>query len=234
MRAATAAAPRATAPHATAPHAAAPCATDRARLVLELRRSGVTDPKVLSAVEAAPRHMFVPREYAARAWDDTALPIACGQAISQPTVVAWMSAALELDDRMTVLEVGTGSGYQAAVLSRLCRRVYTVERRRPLALAAKARFEALGMGNVTTRIGDGCLGWPGQAPFPRILVTAAAPAPPPALVDQLAMGGVMVMPVGAPDGEQDLVQFRRAPEGLRERRLFGVRFVPLIEGAPAP
>ena len=212
------------------PVAGAADATDKARLILELRRSGVTDPRVLAAMEAAPRDAFVPGEFASRAWDNTALPIDGGQAISQPTVVAWMSAALEVGDRMQVLEVGTGSGYQAAVLSRLCRRVYTIERIRSLARGAQARFAALNLHNVTARVGDGAAGWPELAPFPRIMVTAAAPAPPPALVAQLAPGGVMVMPVGPPDGEQDLVRFRRAGDGLESRRLFGVRFVPLIEG----
>ena len=203
-------------------------ALDRARLILSLRRSGMTDPDVLGALEATPREMFVAEEFAARAHDDTPLPIACGQTVSQPTVVAWMSAALDLDGGVNVLEVGTGSGYHAAVLARLCGRVYTIERHRALARQARERFGALGLHNITTRIGDGTAGWPELAPFPRILVTAAAPAPPPALLDQLAAGGTMVMPVGEPDSEQCLVLFHRTPDGIQETRLFGVRFVPLV------
>ena len=203
-------------------------ALDRARLILSLRRSGMTDPDVLGALESVPREMFVSGEFAARAYDDAPLPIECGQTISQPTVVAWMTSALDLDKGVNALEIGTGSGYHAAVLARLCGRVYTIERHRPLAKLARARFEALGLHNVTPRIGDGTAGWPELAPFQRILVTAAAPAPPPALLDQLAAGGTMIMPVGEPDGEQSLVRIVRTPDGLRETRLFGVRFVPLV------
>lgn len=208
-------------------------ATERARLILSLRRSGVTDANVLSAIETVPRDLFVPPALAGRAWDDRALPIECGQTISQPTVVAWMSAALDLDDRTKILEVGTGSGYQTAILSRLCRRVYTIERHRGLARAAQFRFEALNLHNIVPRIGDGNAGWREQAPFERIMVTAAAPAPPPALVDQLAIGGLMVMPLGPIDGEQSLVRLRRTRDGLHEQRIFDVHFVPLVEGAPA-
>lgn len=203
-------------------------ALDRARLILSLRRSGMTDPEVLRALEATPREMFVAEEFAARAHDDAPLPIACGQTVSQPTVVAWMSAALDLDGGVNVLEIGTGSGYHAAVLARLCGRVYTIERHRALANQARERFGALGLHNITTRIGDGTAGWPELAPFPRILITAAAPAPPPALLDQLAAGGTMIMPVGEPDSEQCLVLFHRTPGGIQETRLFGVRFVPLV------
>lgn len=209
-------------------------ATERARLVLAIRRSGVTDPPILSTIEAVPRENFVPEAFAPRAYEDAPLPIECGQTVSQPSVVAWMTAALELDDRMKVLEVGTGAGYQTAILSRLCRRVYTVERHRKLARGAQARFEALGLCNITGRVGDGSRGWPEQAPFPRILVTAAAAEPPPLLVDQLAVDGVMVMPLGPPDGDQDLVRLRRTLDGLSQHRLFGVRFLPLIEGDLAP
>ena len=205
-------------------------ATEKARLVLAIRRSGVTDPVVLSTLEALPRDAFLPEAVKPRACEDTPLPIECGQTVSQPSVVAWMTAALELDARMKVLEVGTGAGYQTAVLSRLCRRVYTVERHRKLARLAQSRFEALGLYNVTARVGDGCRGWPEQAPFPRILVTAAAAEPPPLLVDQLATDGVMVMPLGPPDGDQDLVCLRRTRDGLSRHRLLGVRFLPLIEG----
>jgi protein-L-isoaspartate(D-aspartate) O-methyltransferase len=203
----------------------------KARLILGLRRSGVTETRVLAAIETVPRELFVAEALAEHAYDDSALPIACGQTISQPTVVAWMTAALEVGERMKVLEVGTGSGYQAAVLAKLCRRVYTIERHRELLKDAEVRFEALNLHNITTRVGDGTRGWPEQAPFDRVIVTAAAAAePPPALLDQLALGGVMVLPLGPPDGEQVLVRVRRDEHGYHRERIFEVRFVPLIEG----
>lgn len=204
----------------------------KARLILSLRQSGITDSRVLSAIESVPREMFVPESLADHAYDDTALPIDCGQTISQPTVVAWMTAALEVGERMKVLEIGTGSGYQAAVLSKLCRRVYTIERHRPLLQQAEQRFQALRLSNITSRTGDGARGWPEQAPFDRIMVTAAAVEPPPALLDQLASGGVMVLPLGDPDGDQNLIRLRRSGQVFHRERIFGVRFVPLIEGEP--
>jgi len=204
----------------------------KARLILSLRQSGITDSRVLSAMESVPREMFVPEGLADHAYDDTALPIDCGQTISQPTVVAWMTAALEVGERMRVLEIGTGSGYQAAVLSKLCRRVYTIERHRALLKQAEQRFQDLRLSNITTRVGDGARGWPEQAPFDRIIVTAAAVEPPPALLDQLAMGGIMVLPLGDPDGDQNLIRLRRDEQIFHRERIFGVRFVPLIEGEP--
>ena len=203
---------------------------NKARLILGLRHAGVTDTGVLSAIEVVPRELFVPDNLADHAYDDNALPIACGQTISQPTVVAWMTAALEIGERMRVLEIGTGSGYQAAILAHLCRRVYTVERHRDLAKEAQQRFQDLNLNNISSRIGDGSLGWPEQAPFERIVVTAAAVAPPPALLDQLALGGIMMLPLGEPDGDQTLVRLRRDEDGFHRERIFGVRFVPLIEG----
>ena len=203
---------------------------NKARLILGLRQAGVTDIGVLSAIEVVPRELFVPDNLADHAYDDNALPIACGQTISQPTVVAWMTAALEIGERMRVLEIGTGSGYQAAILAHLCRRVYTVERHRDLAKEAQQRFQDLNLNNISSRIGDGSLGWPEQAPFERIVVTAAAVAPPPALLDQLALGGIMMLPLGEPDGDQTLVRLRRDEDGFHRERIFGVRFVPLIEG----
>ncbi len=203
---------------------------NKARLILGLRQAGVTDTGVLSAIEVVPRELFVPDNLADHAYDDNALPIACGQTISQPTVVAWMTAALEIGERMRVLEIGTGSGYQAAILAHLCRRVYTVERHRDLAKEAQQRFQDLNLNNISSRIGDGSLGWPEQAPFERIVVTAAAVAPPPALLDQLALGGIMMLPLGEPDGDQTLVRLRRDEDGFHRERIFGVRFVPLIEG----
>lgn len=203
-----------------------------ARLILGLRQSGVTDSRVLSAIESVPREIFVPEGLANHAYDDTALPIDCGQTISQPTVVAWMTTALDVGERMKVLEIGTGSGYQAAVLSKLCRRVYSIERHRILLKQAEQRFQDLGLSNITTRLGDGARGWPEQAPFDRIIVTAAAVEPPPALLDQLAPGGIMVLPLGDPDGEQNLIRLKRDGQVFHRERIFGVRFVPLIEGDP--
>ena len=204
--------------------------TQKARLILDLRRSGVTDTRVLAAMEAMPRERFVPAGLADSAYDDGALPIACGQTISQPSVVAWMTASLEVGERMKVLEIGTGSGYQAAVLSRLCRRVYTIERHRALLDGAEAIFRDLDLHNITTRLADGALGWPEQAPFERIMVTAAAEEPPPALLDQLVVGGVMVLPLGPPEGVQTLMRIRRDGEGYHRETIFAVRFVPLVAG----
>lgn len=204
--------------------------TRKARLVLDLRRAGVTDAKVLTAIESIPREKFVGASLAAHAYDDSALPIECGQTISQPAVVAWMTVGLQLGERMKVLEVGTGSGYQAAVLSKLCRRVYTIERYRPLLRQAEARFRALELNNITSKLGDGALGWPEQAPFDRIIVTAAAPEPPPALLDQLAVGGIMVLPLGGVDEIQTLMRIRRDGDGYHRDKIFAVRFVPLVPG----
>lgn len=200
---------------------------------MALRRSGVTDTKVLSAIERIPRELFVPDAFQDQAWEDLALPIDLGQTISQPLVVALMTQLLELGDRKRVLEIGTGSGYQAAILSRLCRRVYTVERLRPLQAEAERRFQALGIHNITTRHGDGTKGWPEQAPFERILVTAAGgPEPPKDLTDQLAVGGVMVIPLGGDFREQKVVRIRRTESGLTREDLWPVRFVPLLSDPP--
>lgn len=204
------------------------------RLLMALRRNGVTDTKVLSAIERTPRELFVPTPFQDQAWEDTALPIDQGQTISQPLVVALMTQALEVGDRQKVLEVGTGSGYQAAILSRLCRRLYTIERLRPLLADAEKRFQTLRIHNITTRHGDGTKGWPEQAPFQRILVTAAGgPEPPKDLTDQLAVGGVMVIPLGGDYGDQRVVRFRRTESGLTREDLWPVRFVPLLSDPPA-
>nr|WP_211113638.1 protein-L-isoaspartate(D-aspartate) O-methyltransferase [Azospirillum endophyticum] len=202
---------------------------------MALRGAGVTDTKVLAAIERIPRELFVPEAFQDRAWEDTALPIDLGQTISQPLVVGLMTQALELQPRHLVLEIGTGSGYQAAVLSRLCRRVFTMERLKPLLREAEARFEALDIGNITTRLGDGTRGWPEQAPFARILVTAAGgPEPPKDLTDQLAVGGVMVIPLGSDHRGQRVVRFRRSEAGLIREDLWPVRFVPLLSDPPQP
>jgi protein-L-isoaspartate(D-aspartate) O-methyltransferase len=199
------------------------------RLIMQLRRSGVTDTTVLAVIERLPREAFVPRSFLDQAYEDMALPIGSGQTISQPMVVAMMTQALELHDRLKVLEVGTGSGYQAAVLSRLVRRVYTIERHKALLHDAEARFHQLGLHNITTRAGDGTKGWPEQAPFDRILVTAAADGDiPKTLTDQLAIGGVMVVPLGNDRRDQRVYRIRRTETGLQREELWPVRFVPLL------
>jgi protein-L-isoaspartate(D-aspartate) O-methyltransferase len=203
---------------------------NKARLILSLRSAGITDTAVLSAVERVPRELFVPETFRDQAYENTALPIGYGQTLSQPLVVATMVSALELTNRMKLLEVGTGSGYHACILAHLCRRVYTIERHRPLLAEAERKFAELGLHNITTRAGDGMLGWPEQAPFDRISVTAASGEPPAALLDQLALGGTMVMPVGGRDRTQILQQFRRTEDGYQTQDLMEVRFVPLLPG----
>ena len=200
------------------------------RLIMELRRSGVTDTRVLSAIERIPREIFVSEPFKDQAYENTALPIKLGQTISQPLVVASMSQALAVGERMKVLEIGTGSGYQAAVLAKLCRRVYTIERHGPLLAGAEQMFRELRLHNLTAIVGDGSRGWPEQAPFDRIMVTAAAETIPEKLVDQLAEGGVMVLPLGAQGGEQDLLRVTKINGVIKEEKLFPVRFVPLVAG----
>ena len=199
------------------------------RLIMELRRVGLSDTSVLGAIERVPREMFVPETFKDRAYEDTALPIACGQTISQPYVVAFMSAALAVGRRMRVLEIGTGSGYQAAVLSHLCRRVYTIERQRDLIAESEKRFVELGLTNITVRFGDGFKGWPEAAPFDRIIVTAAARAMPQTLLDQLADGGVMIIPLG-PSGNQKVTKVTKHGTEIETEVLMPVRFVPMLEG----
>lgn len=205
------------------------------QLIFALRQSGVTDTRVLDAIERTPRHVFVDRAFRNRAYEDIPLPIACGQTISQPSVVGTMTQALKVTPRCKVLEVGCGSGYQAAILARLARRVYAIERHRPLVREAQARLKALDLSNVSVMAGDGTMGWPEQAPFDRIMVTAAAEDMPRVLLDQLREGGIMVLPVGQTDDVQQLIRVVKTPEGLEYSELSAVRFVPLIEGiADAP
>lgn len=201
-------------------------------LIMALRRQGIRDANVLSAVERVPREAFVAGAFQEQAYDDHALPIECGQTISQPYVVAYMTEQLQVGDRMKVLEVGTGSGYQAAVLAKLCRRVYTIERYRTLLGDAVKRFESLGYHNITAKVGDGGKGWPEQAPFDRIIVTAAAPEIPLELANQLKVGGIMVVPVDKTDGSsgQELIRLTRTEDGAITEDLLPVRFVPLVEG----
>lgn len=198
------------------------------RLIMELRQHGISDAEVLSAIERVPRERFVPEQFRDQAYENTALPIGAGQTISQPLVVALMTQALKLGDRMRVLEIGTGSGYQAAVLSHLCRRVYTIERHKTLLREAEVRFKELGLHNVTAMAGDGMAGWPEQAPFPRILATAAAVEAPPALLDQLEVGGIMVIPLGANASDQNVVRLTKGEDGFERETLWSVRFVPMI------
>jgi protein-L-isoaspartate(D-aspartate) O-methyltransferase len=203
---------------------------DQIALIMQLRRRGIRDTAVLRAIELVPRDLFVDPAFADHAYQDIALPIECGQTISQPYVVAFMTEKLELDPLHKVLEIGTGSGYQAAVLSHLCRRVYTIERWRELQKLAERRFAKLRIANITTIIGDGWLGWPPQAPFDRIVVTAAAPRPPQALYDQLKLDGRMILPLGGSREDQQLVQIDKTKDGPIEKVLLPVRFVPLLHG----
>jgi len=195
-----------------------------------VRSRGVTDKRVLEAMEAIDRGRFVRGTFADRAYEDTPLPISCGQTISQPSVVGLMTQALDVQPRHKVLEIGTGSGYQAAVLSQLARRVYTIDRHRRLVAAAEAVFEELGLSNITAIAGDGSRGLEAQAPFDRILVTAAAEDPPGPLLAQLAIGGIMVLPVGQSDQVQQLIRVARTDRGYDYDDLRPVRFVPLVEG----
>jgi protein-L-isoaspartate(D-aspartate) O-methyltransferase len=195
-----------------------------------LRSKGVTDKAVLSAMEEIDRGPFVRGIFTDRAYEDMPLPIACGQTISQPSVVGIMTQALQVNPRDKVLEVGTGSGYQAAILSRLARRVYTVERHRRLVREATAVFDQMGLVNITTMTADGSHGLPDQAPFDRILVTAAAEDPPGPLLAQLKIGGIMVVPVGQSDAVQSLIKVRRTDQGYDYEEIRPVRFVPLLEG----
>lgn len=204
----------------------------RDRLVSRLRGAGISDERVLAAIGDVPRHIFVDEALAHRAYEDTALPIGHGQTISQPYIVALMTQTLLNVPRERVLEIGTGSGYQAAVLAHLVKRVYTVERIGALIDRAKARFRALKLRNVYVKYDDGNLGWPEQAPLDGIIVTAAARSVPETLIDQLAVGGRMVIPVGD-DDTQELRVIDRTEEGVREERIEFVRFVPLLRGVQA-
>lgn len=200
------------------------------RFLFQLRSRGVTDPRVLEAMERIDRGLFVRGQFSDRAYEDTPLPIPCGQTISQPSVVGLMTQALAVGPRDKVLEVGTGSGYQAAILALLCRRVYTVDRHRRLVAEAEEMFRHFGLTNITAMVADGSRGLPEQAPFDRIIVTAAAEDPPGPLLAQLKIGGIMVVPVGQSDAVQTLIRVRRSETGYDYDELRQVRFVPLVEG----
>lgn len=200
------------------------------RFLYALRSKGVTDIRVLTAMERIDRGTFVKGLFADRAYEDMPLPISCGQTISQPSVVALMTQALSVTPRDKVLEVGTGSGYQAAILSQLARRVYTVDRHRRLVREAQDLFLALDLTNITAFAADGSFGLADQAPFDRIMVTAAAEDPPGPLLAQLKIGGIMVVPVGQSDTVQSLIKVTRYETGFEYDELRPVRFVPLVEG----
>ena len=200
------------------------------QFLFALRSKGVTDKRVLEAMEHVDRGDFVRGIFSERAYEDMPLPIACGQTISQPAVVGLMSQALNVQPRDKVLEIGTGSGYQAAILSQLARRVYTIDRHRRLVREAREVFDKLGIVNITAIAGDGSHGLPEQAPFDRILVTAAAEDPPGPLLAQLRIGGIMVVPVGQSDAVQSLIKVTKTETGNDYEELRPVRFVPLVEG----
>jgi len=207
----------------------------KAKLIMDLRARGIRDIRVLEAIETTPRELFVSKPFEDQAYLDQSLPISCGQTISQPYIVAYMTEQLKINERAKVLEIGTGSGYQTAILSKLCRRVYTIERYRTLSVQAQALFEKLALRNITTLIGDGYKGWPQQAPFDHIIVTAAAPDVPQALADQLSDTGIMIIPVddintGSSRGNQLLLKVERDGDSFKETTLMAVRFVPMISG----
>jgi len=199
-----------------------------AELIRQLRARGIRDDKVLRVMETTPRGMFVGEEGESVAFLDIALPIACGQTISQPYIVAYMTEQLDVQPSHDVLEIGTGSGYQAAVLAPLCRHVYTIERHPELLETAQARFDALGLTNITAIAADGTKGWPETRSFDRIIVTAAARELPRALVAQLAEGGRMIVPVDGRLLGQKLVLVEKTDERIKRRNLLPVRFVPLV------
>ncbi len=198
--------------------------------MLMLRNSGVRDKRVLQAMELIPRHPFAEGQFRQHAYEDAALPIPSGQTLSMPSIVGKMTQALDVGPRHKVLEIGTGTGFQAAVLSQLARRVYSVERHRDLARSAQATLQDLGIVNVTVITGDGGLGLEGQAPFDRIILTAAAEDTPSNLLAQLKEGGIMVLPVGQSDAVQTLIKVTKTEKGLDYEELQEVRFVPLVEG----
>jgi protein-L-isoaspartate(D-aspartate) O-methyltransferase len=206
-------------------------------LVMALRRQGISDARVLDAIERIPRDVFVDRPFENHAYDNSALPIPCGQTISQPYIVAFATQALELDPKHRVLELGTGSGYQAAILSPLCRMVYTVERHKPLLTEAEARFRKLGLTNIVSRHGDGLKGWAEAAPFDRILLSAAVSEVPQILIDQLKPAGILIAPVGGEADAargvfQNLTKIVKSETGIKRQSLLPVMFVPMIEGLP--
>jgi protein-L-isoaspartate(D-aspartate) O-methyltransferase len=202
----------------------------RMEFLLSLRRRGIGDQAVLRAMDEVPREHFVERAFVDDAYADQALPIACGQTISQPYVVAYMTERLNVQPHHRVLEIGTGSGYQAAVLSRLAREVVTIERYRTLADAARMRLQTLGFDNVQVVVGDGLAGDPARAPFDRIIVTAAAEQVPDALLGQLGEEGILLVPLGPHTGPQYIVKLHKSKDDVSRETLIPVRFVPALPG----
>lgn len=207
-----------------------PDAETKMQFLFALRSRGVTEASVLEAMEAIDRGNFLRGIFSDRAYEDVPLPIACGQTISQPSVVGLMTQALQVSPRDTILEVGTGSGYQAAILAKLARRVYTIDRHARLVREARQVFDSMNLANITSLVGDGSFGLPDQAPFDRIIVTAAAEDPPGPLLSQLKEGGIMVVPVGQSDTVQTLIRVRKTAVGFDYDEMRSVRFVPLLEG----
>lgn len=204
---------------------------ERLELIRQVEREGVRDPRVLRAMEDTPRHLFVPEDLRGSAYEDHPLPIGHGQTISQPYIVAFMTELLAIEPGMTVLEIGTGSGYQAAILAALSKEVFTIEIVPELAKRASGTFDQLGLKNIRTRVGDGYEGWPEHAPFDRILLTAAPPEIPQALIDQLRTGGRLVAPVGRWSWSQELIVIDKDRDGkVRQRQSLPVRFVPMVRG----
>ena len=201
---------------------------DRVSLVMSLRKKGISNIEILRAMELVPREHFTHPAFKEQAYYDIALPIDCGQTISQPFIVAHMSELLAADNTHKILEIGTGSGYQTAVLSHLGRRIFTIECHRELHTAAQRKFDELELDNIVTKVGDGYDGWPEQAPFDRIIVTAAASEIPPTLLNQLAMGGRMVVPVGDTRESQKITVVDRTDKGFEQEQTLPVRFVPLV------
>jgi protein-L-isoaspartate(D-aspartate) O-methyltransferase len=201
-----------------------------ASIVLKLRGMGISDRAVLRAIETVPRSLFVPEKWRHHAYSDHELPIECGQTISAPSVIGLTTASLDVSDRHGVLEIGTGSGYQTVILSRLARRVTSIDRFRSLVKAAELRWQLLGIRNISGLVGDGALGWSRQAPFDRILVSAACAAPPTKLIAQLSDAGILIAPIGGGRAPQRLTLFQRIGKSVDTRDLGQVRFLPLISG----
>ena len=200
------------------------------RLIMSLRQKGITDTSVLSAIERVPRENFVLSQFTGQAYEDSAWPIEEGQTISEPYVVAFMTQALKNNHDLKVLEIGTGSGYQAAILSKLYRRVFTIERYKSLLRIAEERFHQCKIHNVITRLNDGFNGWPEQAPFDRIIVTAAAESIPPNLKNQLSENGILIIPIGFENRKQQIIRVIKKENTFIEENLLSVRFVPLVKG----
>lgn len=201
----------------------------KAKLLMALRAQAIMQPDILAAIETLPRELFIPESLHNHAYENASLPIGHKQTISQPYIVALMTQSLELKKTHRVLEIGTGSGYQAAILSRLCRRVYTLERLRPLLVSAEKRLKELQISNITYRHADGAKGWPEAAPFDRIIITCQVAEIPPVLLDQLKIGGILLAPVG-PSGKEELVRVKRESDGFEYENLMPVRFVPMVSG----